>query len=195
MFHAVSTHSLGFLSHQMGPLWGAASEEGWEMSWRGCEAAAQSLPIALVARCLSLKAALHPCPQHAPSVTPSQWSSSCDPALVKLPPLLGHRSSQFVHKIFKSGVLVSPVCQLCCLLFFKVRPCENLFPGAVSLDWGAGHGAWTFCSSEGRPPWPWYPAHFWVTARGLGVRDLKRPQVQVQVFLQEIHFYFSWVNI
>lgn len=195
MLKPCSTQSALILSVFSSTTWGSREElpqkkvERW--AGENVRLEAQSLPITLHAHCLSLNAVLHPCPQHAPSVTPSQWSSLYDLVLIKLPPLLGHRSSQVVHKIFKSRVSVSPVCQLCCLLLFKVRPCENLLPGAVSLDWGAGHGAWTFCSSEGRPSRPWYPARLWITAHGLGVWNLTRPQVQVQVFLQDIHFYFS----
>lgn len=137
MFHAVSTHSLGSSSTKWGPC-EAASEEGWEMSWRGCEAAAQSLPIALAAHCLSLKTALSPAPartfSHPWSVKLLVWPGTC-----LAMPLLGHRSSRFVHRYLQQ-VLVSPVCQLCCLLFLKsdlVRTCFLVqFPWTGSWTWG-----------------------------------------------------------
>lgn len=83
------------------------------------------------------------------------------------------------------------------LLFivFKVRPCEELV-SLVQFPWT---GSWTWGFR------PFAPQrgdllghdilHFWVTARGLGVWDLKRPQVQAQSLFTGNTFYFSWVNI
>ena len=100
---------------------------------------AQGLPIALDAHCLPLKAALHPAP-----------STHLQSPLVGEAPRVTQRLSSY-HFCWGIGrvslctrssraVLVSPVCQLCCLLFFKVRPCENFFlvqfPWTGELDMG-----------------------------------------------------------